>query len=141
MLDREVMTLITNSFQPQLSEKFCYCETTTDLWKEIQNQYSNQKGHSQIYQLKQEIAKITQESRDIPELIGHVRSKYEELKLYRPHTTDLYVIREREETDRVYTFLGALDSSYEVIRAQIFLSTDKLSFEEVTARIRQEAAR
>jgi hypothetical protein len=74
-------------------------------------------------------------------LIGHVRSKYEELNLYRPHTTDLSVIREREETDRVYTFLGALDSSYEVIRAQILLSTDKLSFEEVTTRIRQEAAR
>jgi hypothetical protein len=51
------------------------------------------------------------------------------------------VIRERKETDRVYTFLGALDSSYEVIRVQILLSTDKLSFEEVTSRIRQEAAR
>jgi hypothetical protein len=74
-------------------------------------------------------------------LIRHVRSKYEELKLYRPHITDLSVIREREEIDRVYTFLGALDSSYEVIRAQILLSTDKLSFEEVTSRIRQEAAR
>jgi hypothetical protein len=58
-----------------------------------------------------------------------------------PHTTNLSVIHEREETDRVYTLLGALDSSYEVIRAQILLSTDKLSFEEVTARIRQEATR
>jgi len=74
-------------------------------------------------------------------LIGHVRSKYEELKLYRPHTTVMSVIREREETNRVYTFMGALDSSYEVIRAQILLSTNKLSFEKVIARIRQEAAR
>jgi hypothetical protein len=53
----------------------------------------------------------------------------------------MYVICEREETDRVYTFLGAPDSSYEVIRAQILLLTDKLSFEEVTTHIRQEAAR
>jgi hypothetical protein len=52
MLDSQVMTLITNSLQPQLSEEFCYCETAVELWKEIQNQYSNQKGHSQIYQLK-----------------------------------------------------------------------------------------
>jgi hypothetical protein len=51
------------------------------------------------------------------------------------------VIREREETDRVYTFLGALDSSYGVIRAQILLLIDKLSFEEVITRIRQEVTR
>jgi gag-polypeptide of LTR copia-type len=73
MLDSQVMTLITSSLQPQLLEELCYCETAAELWQEIQNQYSNQKGHSQIYQLKQEIAKITQESRDIPELIGRVR--------------------------------------------------------------------
>jgi gag-polypeptide of LTR copia-type len=31
LLDSQVMTLITNSLQPQLSEEFCYCETTTEL--------------------------------------------------------------------------------------------------------------
>jgi hypothetical protein len=74
-------------------------------------------------------------------LIEHVRSKYEELKLYQLHTTDQSIIHEREETYLVYTFLGALNSNYEAIRAQILLSTDKLSFEEVTTHIRQEAAR
>jgi gag-polypeptide of LTR copia-type len=52
MLDSQVMTLITNSIQPQLSEEFYYCEIATELWQEIQNQYSNQKEHSQVYQLK-----------------------------------------------------------------------------------------
>jgi hypothetical protein len=70
-----------------------------------------------------------------------VRAKYEELKLYRPPTTDLNVLQEREETNRVYTFLAALDSSYEPIRAQILLSTEKLSFDSVTALVRQEATR
>jgi hypothetical protein len=72
-------------------------------------------------------------------LIGHVRAKYEELKLYRPNTTDLKVLQERDEMDRIYTFLAALEPSYEPIRAQILLSTEKLSFEAVTTQVRQEA--
>jgi hypothetical protein len=51
------------------------------------------------------------------------------------------VLQERDETNRVYTFLTALDSSYEAIRAQILLSTEKLTFDGVTTLIRQEAIR
>jgi hypothetical protein len=43
--------------------------------------------------------------------------------------------------ERIYTLLAALEPSYESIRAQILLSTKKLSFETVTAQIRQEALR
>jgi len=141
MIDSQAMTLITNSIDPQLSTSFWTCETAAELWQAIEKQLSDQQSHSQIYQLKTEIVKITQESRDIPELIGLVITKYEELKLYRPPTTDLSVLQEREEMDRIYTFLAALDSSYEAIRAQILLSKEKLTFDDVTARIRQEATR
>jgi hypothetical protein len=61
--------------------------------------------------------------------------------LYRPPITDLNVIREREETDQVYIFLAVLDPTYEPIRAQILLSTEQLTFDSVTALIRQEATR
>jgi hypothetical protein len=47
------------------------------------------------------------------------------------------MLQQREETDRVYTFLAALNSSYEAIRAQIFLSTEKLTFDAVTALIQK----
>jgi hypothetical protein len=53
----------------------------------------------------------------------------------------LSIIHEREKIDCAYTFLRALDSSYEAIRAQILLSTDNLTFEEVTTHIRQEVTR
>jgi hypothetical protein len=108
MMDSQAMTLILNSLESQLSE-FFYCETVLELWQVIENQFSNKNNHSQIYQLKREIAQISQETKTIPELIGHVRSKYEELKLYRPPTTYLLVLQEREKIDRVYTFLAALD--------------------------------
>jgi gag-polypeptide of LTR copia-type len=140
MIDSQVMTLILNSLEPQLSETF-YCKIANELWQAIENQFNNKNNHSLIYQLKREIAQISQDSKDIQELIGHVRAKYEELKLYIPPVTDLNVLREREETDRVYTFLAALDPTYEPIRAQILLSTEQLTFDSVTALIRQEATR
>jgi hypothetical protein len=40
MYDSQVMTLITNPLEHQLSETL---ETTPELWQEIENQYSNQK--------------------------------------------------------------------------------------------------
>jgi hypothetical protein len=56
MIDSQVMILISNSLEPQLSEIF-YCETTLELWQSIENQFSK-KNHSQIYQLKREITQI-----------------------------------------------------------------------------------
>jgi hypothetical protein len=53
MVDSQVMTLILNSLEPQLSKIF-YCETTLELWQTIKNQFSNKNDHSQIYQIKRE---------------------------------------------------------------------------------------
>jgi hypothetical protein len=41
----------------------------------------------------------------------------------------------------MYTFLAALDLSYETVRAQVLLSTEKLIFDAVTTLIRQETIR
>jgi hypothetical protein len=90
MIDSQVMTLISNSLEPQLSETF-YSETTLKLWQAIKIQ-SSTKTTIHKYQLKKEFAKIQQESKGVSELIGFVRSKYEELKLYRPPTTDLSML-------------------------------------------------
>jgi hypothetical protein len=51
MIDSQVMILISSSLDPQLSETI-YCKTSSDIWQEIENQFSNKNNHSQIYQLK-----------------------------------------------------------------------------------------
>jgi hypothetical protein len=84
---------------------------------------------------------MTQGSKTVSELIGQVKSKYQELKVYRPFTTDLAVLQERDELDQIYTFLDALDLSYDSIRAQILNNTERLTFAGVTARIQQEESR
>jgi hypothetical protein len=134
MMDSQVMTLISNSLESQLFETF-YCETTLDLWQAIQNQFSNKNNQTPIYQLKREITQISQETKIILKLIRHIRFKCEELKFYIPLTTDLFVIQEREEINWVYTFLVALDPIYEAVRAQVFLSIEKLIFDGVIVLI------
>jgi hypothetical protein len=61
--------------------------------------------------------------------------------LYRPPITDLNVLQERKETNRVCTFLAALNSNYESIQAHILLSIEKQSFDSVIFLVRQEVTR
>ncbi|KAJ4765488.1 01P13-1 [Rhynchospora pubera] len=139
ILDGQTFTLILNSLNPQLNEIFVHCETAKELWEAIQDQYNQQSNNSHIFQMKKELVRIVQGNQTVSQLIGQVKSKYQELKIYRPITTDL--LQERDELDQIYTFLDALDSSYDNLKAQILGSTDRLTFSGVTARVQQEESR
>jgi len=141
ILDGQTFTLILNSLNPELTDIFVHYETAQEIWDAIKEQHSKQSNNSHVFQIKKDISHISQGSKTVSELIGQVKSKYQELKIYRPITTDLMVLQERDELDQIYTFLDALDSSYESIRAQILNSTEKLTFTGVTARIQQEESR
>jgi hypothetical protein len=113
-------------------------ETTKEIWDAITYQHSHQSNNSYVFQIKKDITQLIQGSKTVSELIGQVKSKYQELKLYRPIITDMSVLQERDELDQIYTFLDALDMSYGLIRAQILNSTERLTFAGVTSRIQQE---
>jgi hypothetical protein len=68
-------------------------------------------------------------------------SKWEELNIYLPPTSDPNEIQKRTEQDLTFTYLGALDPSYEAIRSQILASAEMPSFDDVVARIKQEQSR
>jgi len=138
ILGGQIFTLILNSLNSQLTEIFVHYETSKELWDAITDQHSNQSNNSHIFQIKKDITQMTQGSKTLSELIRQVKFKYQELKLYRPITTDLVVLQERDELDQIYTFLDALDSSYDSIRAQILNNMERLTFVGVTARIQQE---
>jgi gag-polypeptide of LTR copia-type len=141
ILDGQTFTLILNSLHSQLTEIFVHYETAKEIWDAITDQHNHQSNNSHIFQIKKDITQLTQGSKTVSELIGQVKSKYQELKLYRPITTDLSVLQERDELNQIYTFLDALDTSYDSIRAQILNSTQRLTFTGVTARIQQEESR
>jgi hypothetical protein len=68
-------------------------------------------------------------------------SKWEELNIYLPPTSIPLETQKRVEQDLIFTYLGALDSSYDAIRSQILASTEMPSFDDIVARIDQEESR
>jgi hypothetical protein len=118
-----------------------YCESSKELWDTTKRRYGKQKFFSHIFSLKQEIAQIKQGSKSNSELVTKLSSKWEELQIYLPPTTDPIEAQKRIEHDLIFTYLGALDSSYEAARSQILLSTEIPSFDDVIAIIDQEETR
>jgi hypothetical protein len=68
-------------------------------------------------------------------------TKWEELNVYLPPTTDPIETQNRSEYDLIFLYLGALDSTYEAIRSQILASAEMPEFDSVVARIQQEESR
>jgi hypothetical protein len=75
------------------------------------------------------------------EYIGSLKTKFEELTTLNPITTDLKLLQERAELDRVYQLLAGLDPSYELIRAHIMMFSDPPSFSIISALLQREETR
>jgi hypothetical protein len=74
----------------------------------------------------------------LPPLTG---KKTDELKLYRPPTSDPEEISKREEQDEIFRFLASLDSSYEYVRSQILLLPELPSIDDVMDCVEGEESR
>jgi hypothetical protein len=72
------------------------------------------------------------------EYIGSLKTKFDELATLNPIITDLKVLQERAEVDRVYQLLAGLDPSYEPIRSQIMMSSDPPSFSTISTLLERE---
>jgi hypothetical protein len=118
-----------------------YSSTAKEVWEKAKRRYGQQKNFAHIFSLKQELSQIKQSSQSNNELVTEIMSKREELNVYLPPTTDPIETQKRSEMDLIFTYLGALDSSYEPIRSQILASADMPSFDDVVARIEQEQSR
>jgi hypothetical protein len=68
-------------------------------------------------------------------------SKWEELNVYLPPTVNPNENQKRSEHDLIFTYLGALDNTYEAIRSQILASAEMPDFDSVVARIQQDESR
>jgi DNA repair exonuclease SbcCD ATPase subunit len=95
-----------------------------------------------IYQLQIEIHQARQQpNQSITELLNHIEKKREEIRMYRPQTTNLEELQKREEKDKTFQFLASLVSSYEVLRSQIHLSEDLPPFDKIANMIQREESR
>ncbi|KAJ4781016.1 01P13-2 [Rhynchospora pubera] len=141
MADHCVMSWILASIEPRLSKMFLYTKTARELWQKIEGVYGQRNNYCYIYQLKQKIYHATKGTKNHTEYLVELTAKFDELEEYLPPTSDPQEIERRQEHEKVYLYLGGLDSSYDVVRSQILLSPELPSFSAVVVMVQREDSR
>ena len=139
--DQLVMSWILNSMERNLAEIFSYSDSSFELWKAIGDMYGNQNNAARIFQIHQEISKITQDGKSFVNMLGNLKRLWSELELYRPHTIDAVTLRKRTEEDRIFQLLASLNPEYEDLRSHILMNPELPSFQTVCATIQREEVR
>jgi gag-polypeptide of LTR copia-type len=136
-----VMSMLINTMEPQIARLCMLLNSSKVVWDKVKKLYGQQQNFAHIFNLKQELSKIKQGSKTSSQYGTEILTRWEELQLYLPPTTDLEEIQRRAEQDLIYTYLGGLDSSYEAIKSQIMCSTELPSIDSVMATIQREETR
>ena len=93
--------------------------------------YGNQNNAARIFELQKSLSVLTQDGKSFVEHLGKLKSMWNELNLYRPHTTDPATLLKRAEEDKVFQLLSSLDSTYEDMRSHILMSVELPSLNTV----------
>ena len=88
-----------------------------------------------------ELAGLQQESKSFVQHLGDIKSMWNELDVYRPHTTDASVFLKRAEEDKIFQLLASLSSDYEDLRSHILMNSELPSFSSICAIIQREETR
>ncbi|KAJ3706649.1 hypothetical protein LUZ61_010354 [Rhynchospora tenuis] len=139
--DHCVMSWVLASIEPRLSRMFLYTKTARELWQKIEGVYGQRNNYSYIYQLKQDIYHATKGTKSHTEYLVELTAKFDELEEYLPPTSDPQEIERRQQHEKIYLYLGGLDSSYDAVRSQILLSPELPSFSAVVAMVQREDSR
>nr|XP_011467293.1 PREDICTED: uncharacterized protein LOC105352303 [Fragaria vesca subsp. vesca] len=139
--DQLVMSWILNSMEPKLSEIFSYSESALHLWKAIKDMYGDLNNAARVFQLKKDLAEIQQGNLSFVQHLGSLKAKWNELDLYRPHTTDAAVLLKRAEEDKVFQLLASLESEYDDLKSHLLMSPELPTFQMVCNTIQREEVR
>ncbi|KAM2058561.1 hypothetical protein ACFX16_031127 [Malus domestica] len=102
VIDQLVMSWILNFMEPKLSELFSYSESSFTLWESIREMYGSQNNAARIFQLKKDLAGLRQGDQSFVQHLGSIKSMWNELAMYRPHSTDSAVLLKRADEDKVF---------------------------------------
>ena len=81
------MSWLLNSMEPAIFDIFSFSESALDLWKAVEEMYGNQNNAARVFQLQKDIFNLQQDGNSFIQHLGRLKSKWNELNIYRPHTT------------------------------------------------------
>ena len=139
--DQLVMSWLLNSMEPKMAEIFSYSSSAYDLWKTVKEMYGELNNAARVFQLKKDLGDIHQGSLSFVQLLGMLKSKWNELDLYRPLTVDPAVLLKRAEEDKMFQLLAALGIEYEDFKSHLLMSLELPTLQMVCNTIQREEVR
>uniref|UniRef100_A0A6N2MZF3 Integrase catalytic domain-containing protein n=1 Tax=Salix viminalis TaxID=40686 RepID=A0A6N2MZF3_SALVM len=139
--DQMVMSWILNSMERNLAEIFSYYQSSLELWEAVKDMYGNQNNYARIFQIQQDIAKLHQNGQPFVNLLSKLKSLWNELEVYRPHSIDPTVLRNRTEEDQIFQLLASLGPEFEDLRSHILMTAELPSLKSVCSTIQREEIR
>ena len=139
--DQLVMSWLLNSMEPKLSELFSYSKSSFLLWESVKDMYGSQNNSVHIFQLKKSVASLKQGDHSFVQHLGSMKSMWNELDMYRPHTTDSAVLLKKADEDKVFQLLASLGAEYEDMRSHLLMTQELPSFTSVCHAVQREETR
>lgn len=140
-----VISWILNTISEQIGNSLSFINTASDLWKELQEHYSQLDGH-RIYQLTHDLVQLKQNNVAIEIYYKKLKGLWDVYdSLEAPYMCictcsceNGRVNGERDHRKRLIQFLMGLDECYANIRGQILLMSPMPSVAKAYGMIRQE---
>ncbi|XP_070662435.1 uncharacterized protein [Malus domestica] len=127
--------------EPKLSELFSYSKSSHVLWESIKEMYGSQNNAARIFQLKKDLTGLRQGDQSFMQHLGSMKSMWNELDMYRPHTTYSAALLKKDDEDKVFQLLASLGAEYEDLRSHLLMTADLPSFNSVCQVVQREETR
>ncbi|KAM1821611.1 hypothetical protein ACFX14_023754 [Malus domestica] len=96
----------------KLLELFSYSGSSHLLWESVKEMYGSQNNVARVFELKKSLAGLKQGDKSFVQHLGSLKSMWNELDLYRPHTTKSVVLLKMADEDKVFQLLASLGAEY-----------------------------
>ncbi|KAB5524572.1 hypothetical protein DKX38_022321 [Salix brachista] len=136
-----VVSWLQNSVSPSVKSSLVLVDDSRVLWLELRDRFTHQNG-PRIFQLKRDLASLSQNQDNISTYFGHLKILWDELAIYDPlpdcSCGKLKVMHDRYDRDCVIQFLMGLSDAYSNSRDQIMLLDPLPPLNRVFSMIQQQ---
>ncbi|GAV77654.1 UBN2_3 domain-containing protein [Cephalotus follicularis] len=117
------MSWLLNSIEPTVSPQYMMLDSAKDVWDAIAEQFSQGNNYAQAYELSKQVRELKQGELPLATYYSTLTHLWQQFDSYRTHkpsiATELLTYQKDIEKERVYAFLGGLNSEYDPIRVQV----------------------
>ena len=136
--DQIVMVILTSSLDPHIQASYPFCDTAKELWDTLEKVFGNITNTTRVFEIKKALSTLTQEDMEFNIFFGKRAALWAELDMLQPVSTDMKILNERREQDKVFGLLAGLNPVYNDLVKHILRADKVPSLDEACAQIQKE---